>query len=70
MPQDLSKVKEIRSVNTIGQDFVNERLKSGKWVLLSVKTVETQNWIQKQAGIEESYLRKDYETIYVVGRVK
>jgi hypothetical protein len=70
MQQNLSKVKEVLSTSSRGQDYVNEKLESGKWVLLSVKTVETQDWQKKQAGVEESHLRKDYETVYVIGRVK
>ena len=66
---DLSKVKEVISATSSDQDFVNEKLKTGKWVLLELKILEVARWQERSTGVE-AHLRKYGETIYVIGRVK
>lgn len=70
MPRDLSKVKEVLSVSNRGQDFVNEKLKSGKWILLEMKIVEWNSWWKQSVDVGKAHLHKDHDTIYVIGRVK
>lgn len=71
MAQNLSKVKEVESV--VGADYVNEKLETGKWVLLEAKIVEIQNWNPNDYSDGkkiEPHLYKSFEVIYLLGRVK
>ena len=60
--KDLSEIKEVRSFFD-GEEYVNEKLAGGDWILLDVKIVQTQ-------------LRSDGHTlsrgiaIYVIGRIR
>ena len=40
---DLSQVKEVQSYCGSCGDIINEKLKSGEWILLGVKIVENQS---------------------------
>ncbi|MEA3272715.1 MAG: hypothetical protein U9P90_03555 [Patescibacteria group bacterium] len=63
MPQDLSQVKEVFAA--ISAVYVNQKLRSGEWVLLEMKIVESADWDK-----HHQYVYKTHNTIYVIGRIK
>lgn len=67
MSRNLSKIKEV--VTYTDSNFVNKELKTGKWIILEIKVVETAVW-QEETHMRKAYIRKFFETLYVLGRVK
>ncbi len=67
MPKYLSEIKEVHTV--ANSDYANQRLKTGNWILLDVKIVETSDWWVKNPD-HEAHLHKEANTLYVLGRVK
>lgn len=69
---ELSTIKEVLSTDDGQRDAINKRLAGRKWVLLDVKIVDTQYFLceDQTRGVRKDHLKKDYEVVYVIGRIK
>jgi len=73
---DLSEVKEVKrycSLLANAEPYVNKLLETEEWILLSVDTASVAYWVNENKSVSrysEGYVKKDTETVYVLGRIK
>lgn len=65
--RDISKVKEVETI-VDNSELVNKKLQAG-WALLKIEVVQTQFRYYDNAAAGGPYLKREWETVFVVGRV-
>ena len=69
---DLAKYGEVKELKGWGYNnpdkVVNDLLRDG-WQLITVKVVEAQFRIEARPGHDDSYIKKEAQTTYVLGKL-